>query len=89
MAGYLPTINCFSLATSRYLSYIAIRAVLIEQLFPKIFSLFFQEKQEKREKQETFPKFGNLTEGKIFGRLRIPMFGRKKWKVLEIQKIAQ
>ena len=31
------------------------------------FPLFFQEKQEKQEKQEIFPKFGNLTEGKICG----------------------
>ena len=48
------------------------RTVLtVEQLFfPNFSSFFFQEKQEKQEKQETFPKFGNLTEGKIFGRLR-------------------
>ena len=46
--------------------------------FP-IFSSFFpqekQGKQEKQEKQEMFLKFGNLTEGKMFGRLRIPIFG--------------
>ena len=29
-------------------------------------------------KQERFPKFGNFTEGKMFGRLRIPIFGEKK-----------
>ena len=29
------------------------------------------------EKQATFPKFGNLTEGKIFGRFRISMFEKK------------
>ena len=47
--------------------------------FFSIFPLFFSlEKQEKQEKQETCPKFGNLTEGKIFGRLRIPIFGDKK-----------
>ena len=40
--------------------------------------LFLQEKQEKQEKQKTVPKFGNLTEDKIFGTLRIPIFGRKK-----------
>ena len=39
---------------------------------------------------ETFPKFGNLTEGKTFGRLRIPIFGGKKWKIwIDIQKIAR
>ena len=38
-----------------------------------------------QEKQETFPKFGNLTEGKIFGRLRISIFGKKKDNT-EIQK---
>ena len=29
------------------------------------------------EKQVTFPKFGKLTEGETFGRLRIPIFGEK------------
>ena len=43
-----------------------------------MFLFFFQEKQEK---QETFPKIENLTEGKIFGRLRIPIFEEKKWKM--------
>ena len=40
-------------------------------------------------KQETFSKFGNLTEGKVFGRLRIPIFGKKKKENMEIQKIAR
>ena len=52
------------------------------------FPLFFQEKQEKMEKQEKIPKFGNLTEGKIFGWLRIPKFG-KKMENMEIQNIAR
>ena len=57
----------------------ALRGVLIEQLFSQIFLLFFPKKNRKsRKKQETFPKFGHLTEGKKFGRLRIPMFGKKK-----------
>ena len=56
--------------------YRVVRAVLIEQLFfPNFSSFFSQEKQKKQEKQETFPKFGNLTEGKIFGTLRFPIFG--------------
>ena len=42
--------------------------------FPQIFLFFFQQKQE------TFPKFGNLTEGRIFGTLRSPIFGGKKEK---------
>ena len=40
-----------------------------------------------QQKQETFIKFGNLTEGKIFGRLRIPLLGKKG--NMEIQKIAR
>ena len=40
-----------------------------------------------QQKQETFIKFGNLTEGKIFGRLRIPILGKKG--NMEIQKIAR
>ena len=39
-----------------------------------------------REKQETFTKFGNLTEGKIFGTLRVPIFG-KKAKIFETFRI--
>ena len=50
------------------------RAVLVRQLFPKFSSFFFQEKQE------TFQKFGNLTEGEIFGTLRIPIFGKTNGK---------
>ena len=50
---------------------------LSSNFFPQIFLFFCQEKQEK---QEAFPMFGNVTEGKIFGRLRIPMFGKKKGK---------
>ena len=46
-------------------------------MFSKFSSFFFQQKQEKHEKQETFPKFGNLPEGTIFARLRIPIFGKK------------
>ena len=57
-----------------------LRAVLIEECFFLDFSVFFQEKQEKQEKQETFPKFGNLTEGKIFGTRRIPIFGKTTGK---------
>ena len=48
-----------------------------QAFFSQFFLFFFQEKQQKMEKQETFPKFGDFTEGKIFGRLRIPIFGKK------------
>ena len=71
------------------LVYCLLRAVLIEQLFPPIFPLFSQEKQEKQEKQVTFPKFGNWTEGKIFGRLRIPIFGNKIWKIWKYKKLRE
>ena len=50
---------------------------------------FFQEKQEKQEKQETFPKFGNLTEGKIFGTLRIPIVGKKNGKYGHTKQYAR
>ena len=67
-----------------------VRAVLVEQLFFPIFPLCFSEKNRKsRKKQETFPKFGKLTECKIFGRLRIPISGRKKSETAEILKIAR
>ena len=56
---------------------IIFRAVFIEQLFPQNFPLFFFSPNNRQEKQETFPKFGNLTEGKKIGRLRIPIFGNK------------
>ena len=68
---------------------------LIAQLF---FQIFCQEKTgQKQEKQETFPKFGNFTEGKIFGTLRMPIFLRGKWilwngntiRVQYVQKIAR
>ena len=70
----------------------AVIIVLIEQLFSQTFLLFFQE-QGKQEKQETFPKFGNLTEGKIFDTLRIPashsnICGKEK-KNMEIQKMRK
>ena len=50
---------------------------------------FFPRKQEKQGKQETFPKFGYLTEGKIFGKLRIPIFGKKTENNMEIQRNAR
>ena len=55
--------------------------------FPPNFRPFFQEKQEKPEKQETFPKLGNLAEGKIFGRLRIPIFGNNFWKTWKYENM--
>ena len=49
--------------------------------FPPDFPLFFfREKPEKQETQETFPKLRNWTEGKIFGTLRIPTFGKRNRK---------
>ena len=49
--------------------------------------IFFSSR--KTGKTETFPKFGNLKEGKIFGRLHIPIFGKKKKKNMEIQNCAK
>ena len=49
-----------------------VRAVLIEQLSPEQFPPFFP--QEKQEKQDMLPNFGNLMDGKMSGTLRIPIF---------------
>ena len=46
--------------------------------FCQIFLFLFQAKQEKQEKQETFPMLGNLRKGKMFGRLGVPSFGEKR-----------
>ena len=62
-----------------------LRAVLIEQRFSKFYSFF----KEKQGKQETFLKYANLAEGKVFGRLRIPIIGRKNMENMEIQKVAR
>ena len=45
--------------------------VLIEQVFFPEFPLFSFQEKRKQEKQETFPNFGNLTEGKILETIRI------------------
>ena len=52
----------------------------LSYFFSKFFPLFFffQYKMENRKKQEIFTKLVNLTEGNIFGRRRIPMFGKKE-----------
>ena len=60
-----------------------VRAVLIEQLFSR-FSSFFP----NRKKQETFPKFRNLTEGKTFG-MRIPIFGKTSWKIWKYKTLGE
>ena len=85
---YIITVCCLS-AVKRALSrrdgfYVVLGRSYRATFFSKFSSFCFQEKQEEQGKQETFPKFRNLTGGKIFGRLRIPIFGRKKkrkiWK---------
>ena len=49
-------------------------AFLSSNFFFPIFPPFFSKKNRKH-----FPKLGNLTEGKMFGRLRIPIF-EQNWK---------
>ena len=71
------TLESVSLLSTRYV----LGPFLSSNFFSKFSSCFFQEKQEKQEKQEAFPKFGNLREGKMFGRLRILIFGNKNWKI--------
>ena len=42
------------------------------------------------EKQETFPQFENLTEGKIFGkRFAFQYLGKKKWKTWKYIKLRE
>ena len=74
------------------------RTVLIEQLFFfQIFRFFFSKEKRKswKKKQETFPKFGNLTEGKIEGQKYLDGFAfqyleekkkRKTWKCKNLRK---
>lgn len=46
--------------------------LLSDSLFPQIYDVLFQDRQEK---QDTFPECGNLTGGgKMSGTLRIPIF---------------
>ena len=52
----------------------SVRAVLLEQLFPRFSSFFFQEKQE------IFPNLGNLRDGKICGTPIIPSFENNNGK---------
>ena len=53
------------------LDFSSLGAILFEQLSPPWFPLFFFFFQEKLEKQDVFPNFGSVTEGKISGTLRL------------------
>ena len=68
-----------------------LRAVLIDpHFFLHIFLFFFQQKQEKQEEQETFPKFGNLTEGaKYLERFAFQYLGGEKWKIWKCKKMRE
>ena len=68
-----------------------LRAVLIDpHFFLQIFLFFFQQKQEKQEEQETFPKFGNLTEGaKYLERFAFQYLGGKKGKYANAKNCAK
>ena len=59
-------------------SYRATLSLSSSNFFSIFFPLFFSKGRKKQEKQETFPKLANLTEGVMFGRLHIPVFGKKK-----------
>lgn len=62
-----------------------LRPVVIEQPFSKL-SFFVGNTAETKNKN---PKFEDLTEGKVLGRLRIPIFGNKIWKLLEYNVCAK
>ena len=61
-----------------------IRDILIEQLFFQIFLLCL--KQEKQERQETFPKFGNFNRGQNIWKAPHSNIWKKKSENMEIQK---
>lgn len=50
------------------------------KLLPKFVYILFWEKQEKQDKQGTFPTFENVTEGKMFGGFHIAVM--KFWKIM-------
>ena len=60
--------------------------VLIEHFFPRCSSFFFSKKNRKNRKHFQSLK---LTEGKVFGTLRIPIFGKKKGKYGNTKKCAK
>ena len=61
----------------------------MEQLFPQLFPFSVQVKQEKQEKQEAFPKFGNSTEGKYFWKASHSNIWGGKMENMGTQKIAR
>ena len=48
--------------------------------FPNLL-FFLTRKTGKAGNQDILPNFGNLTVGEKFGRLRIPIFGKKRGKI--------
>ena len=67
-----------------------IRGVLIEHLFSRFSSFLSQEKQEKQKKTGNISKFYKFNRTKkIFGTLRIPIFGFFFLENVEIQKNAR
>ena len=74
----------FLLITSRHTKYrVHPKGHSYPTFCPHNFLFFFEEKQE------TFPKVRNLTEGKIFGTLRIPTFGKKNEKYGNAKKCGE
>ena len=98
LLSYMQTFFFGSFCSPRFLgpkhktSTADVRAVLIEQTFylPN-FPFFFL--QEKREKQETFPKFGNLTEeGKNVWKAshsNTPYLEEKEWEIWKYKKLCE
>lgn len=57
--------------------------------FSNFSKTFVNEKQETQKIQDLFGKIGYLTEGKMFGRLRIPIFRKQNEENMERQKLAR
>ena len=64
-----------------------LRAVLIEQLFPRFSSCFPKINRKSRGNISKVWKI--LEEGKLFGTLRIPIFGNKNGKYGNTKKLGE
>ena len=68
--------------------YSYVRVQFLSNNFFFRFSFYFLSKKNRQKpgKQQSFPKFWNLTESKIFGTLRITIFNIRNWKIWKCKK---